>query len=793
MGGAHRGRAVGSGLRGRRGVAAVCWRRGVAAVRGRRGAAVACAAVAAVALALVGVAASGAFAPSGPGARTGLTVSASPGSVAGGSTAPADGTATLAGTAAVKGVPSYNPGEAHSPQLLRDLSGPLDRTGMTRQTALQPAATTASSLPKGVDVASFQHPNKAVINWSLVAQAGDKFAAIKATEAWSGTGTNGPYYKNPYYPADSSGATAAGLYVTAYAFANPNISDGTSQADYLAAYTNYKIGGLFLPVMLDLEYDPYVSTDGTNACYGLSPAAMVAWISQFVTETQKLTGQPPIIYTTAGWWDTCTGNSTAFSADPLWVAAYASNAPPLPAGWNDWTFWQYTSSGTVSGITGAVDQDYFTAGPGTRQTLAGSAVSIQVRSLNALAGQPVTYSATGLPAGLSITPGGLISGTASAPGAYAVTVTPSASSPVVPASESFTLYVHGTIAVRSPGSQSTVAGSPVGLQVQATDSAAGYKPAFTATGLPPGLSMSPAGRVSGWAYQAGTYQVKVSATDSLQASGSASFTWTIARAADQGAAGPFRLDNGGKCLDDTGYHTANGTRMQISTCTGATNQKWTVVQDGTLRVAGKCLDVYRGGTASRTPVVLYSCDGSGSQRWQFGTDGELVNTASGQCLDDPYSHTANGTKLDIYRCTGATNQRWTGPAAPFPSGVSGKCLDDFRHNAVNGTRADVYACDGGSSQHWTVMPDGTIRVFGKCLEVHNSGTASLTPVDINTCNGSAGQSWRMAPKGPIGSELINPHSGLCLADPGDSATNGTRLVIESCPATPDPGTSWHAM
>src|SRR5260370_35043341 len=91
------------------------------------------------------------------------------------------------------------------------------------------------------------------------------------------------------------------------------------------------------------------------------------------------------------------------------------------------------------------------------------------------------------------------------------------------------------------------------------------------------------------------------------------------------------------------------------------------------------------------------------------------------------------------------------------------------------------------------MPDGTIRVFGKCLEVHNSGTASLTPVDINTCNGSAGQSWRMAPKGPIGSELINPHSGLCLADPGDSATNGTRLVIESCPAPPDPGTSWHPM
>src|SRR5260370_40501961 len=115
---------------------------------------------------------------------------------------------------------------------------------------------------------------------------------------------------------------------------------------------------------------------------------MGAGTTRRVRGAQKVAGRRRIIYPTGGWWDTCTGNSTAFSADPLWVAAYASNAPPLPAGWNDWTFWQYTSSGTVSGITGAVDQDYFTAGPGTRQTLAGVRGSTQARPLNALAAQP---------------------------------------------------------------------------------------------------------------------------------------------------------------------------------------------------------------------------------------------------------------------------------------------------------------------------------------------------------------------------------------------------------------------
>lgn len=784
MGGAHHRRAG----RGKR------QHRGIAVVRRHRSRALAVAAVAAVALVFAGVGASKGITPWTPSASTRLAVTASPGSTAGGSTAPAGASAKPTGTAATKAIRRYNVGATHSPQLLHGLSGPLDHTGMkhavlrqattaTRSTA---AVTTSGNVLQGVDVASYQHPGGNPINWSAVAQAGYKFAAIKATE--------GTYYKNPWYPTDSPGANAAGLYVTAYAFAIPNYSDGTSQADYMVNYTNYKIGNLFMPMAVDLEYDPYASSDGTNICYGLSPSAMVTWISQFTTETQKLTGQLPIIYTTANWWNTCTGSSKAFTGDVLWVAAYAINTPPLPASWNDWSFWQYTSSGTVNGINtpGATDLDYFTSGPSTQQTLVGSAVSVQIHSLNALAGQAVTYSATGLPTGLSMTPTGLITGTASAAGAYHVTITPSASSPVLPASVSFTWYVHGTITVTAPGNQSTVSGSPVDLQVHATDSAAGYTPTITASGLPPGLSVNSAGQVSGWPYKTGTYSVTVSATDSLGASGSASFTLTVSAAANQGTAGPFRLADGGKCLDDPGFNTANGTRMDIWTCNGGANQRWTVVQDGTLRVSGKCLDAYHSGTANGTAVDLYSCNGSDAQRWQFGTDGQLVNPASGKCLDRG-SQTANGTKLQLYSCTGGTNQRWTGPASPFPSGIPGKCLDDPAFNTANGTRMDIWTCNGGANQHWTVNPDGTIRVSGKCLAVSNSGTASGTPVGISTCNGSSGQLWQMRPAGPIGSELVNPQSGLCLADPGDSTANGTKVAIESCPATPDPGTSWHVM
>ena len=240
----------------------------------------------------------------------------------------------------VDGVRRFNVGAAHSPALLRRLSGALGRTGQ----APAPAS------PSGVDVAAFQHLNGAAINWPQVASAGYGFAFIKESE--------GNYYVNPYYASDLAQAKAAGLYATGYHFAIPNVSDGVTQADFTVSHAGQAADGGTLPMALDIEYDPYISGDHTNNCYGLDPAQMVAWITAFDGEVQRLTGQAPIIYTTADWWDKCTGASTAFGANPLWVAAYGVSSPPLPAGWASWTFWQYTSSATIPGIIGNGDASY---------------------------------------------------------------------------------------------------------------------------------------------------------------------------------------------------------------------------------------------------------------------------------------------------------------------------------------------------------------------------------------------------------------------------------------------------
>jgi GH25 family lysozyme M1 (1,4-beta-N-acetylmuramidase) len=198
---------------------------------------------------------------------------------------------------------------------------------------------------QGISAAAAQHSGGASISWSQVAAAGYKFAAIQATE--------GTYYTNPYFAADLSAAKSAGLYAGASHFANPSSSNGTTQADYAVSHAHYAADGKTLPIELDIENNPY-----GPQCYGLSPSQMVSWIGAFSSGVQARTGRLPIIYTDAGWWDTCTGDSTAFAANPLWVASYSTPNPPLPAGWGSWTFWQH-ASGPVPGVSGAVGLSYF--------------------------------------------------------------------------------------------------------------------------------------------------------------------------------------------------------------------------------------------------------------------------------------------------------------------------------------------------------------------------------------------------------------------------------------------------
>ncbi|PZG20431.1 hypothetical protein C1J01_09435 [Nonomuraea aridisoli] len=198
-------------------------------------------------------------------------------------------------------------------------------------------AQAADGVP-GVDVSNWTGD----IDWATVAAGGGKFAFVHATE--------GTDYRNPRFEAQFGGAAAAGLVRGAYHFAQPHESDGTAQADFfLQNGGTWVSDGQTLPGVLDVEDNPYQSQNGKNSCYGLSVKDMVTWLKDFTTRYREATGRHAIIYTTTSWWQTCTGNSKAFAANPLWLARWGSEPGDLPKSWKRHTFWQSAEKGTLAG------------------------------------------------------------------------------------------------------------------------------------------------------------------------------------------------------------------------------------------------------------------------------------------------------------------------------------------------------------------------------------------------------------------------------------------------------------
>ncbi|KAL2042564.1 hypothetical protein N7G274_005058 [Stereocaulon virgatum] len=205
-----------------------------------------------------------------------------------------------------------------------------------------PAPLEKRATVQGFDISNYQ-PN---VNFKAAYNSGARFVIIKATE--------GTTYIDPSFSNHYTGATSAGLIRGGYHFAHPDRTTGATQATYFLAHGGgWSNDGITLPGMLDIEYNPNGST-----CYGLSPTAMVAWIQSFVDTYHAKTTRYPMIYSTADWWSTCTGNSNAFSSTcPLVLARYGSSVGNIPGGWPYQTIWQNADTYAYGG-----DSDIFNGG-----------------------------------------------------------------------------------------------------------------------------------------------------------------------------------------------------------------------------------------------------------------------------------------------------------------------------------------------------------------------------------------------------------------------------------------------
>ncbi len=189
----------------------------------------------------------------------------------------------------------------------------------------------SSNMVSGIDVSYYQGS----IDWQSVKDAGTAFAFARATY---GTTKVDPQFSVNWQVMKNAGVTRG-----AYHFFVAS-EDALDQAN-LFINTVGSLSSGDLPPVLDVE-----AGSGTSG-------SLVNDVQIWLSAVEQKLGLTPMIYTAPSYWNEYM--NADFGKYPLWVAEYGVTTPKSVKGWSGWTFWQHSQSGSVAGIEGTVDLDYF--------------------------------------------------------------------------------------------------------------------------------------------------------------------------------------------------------------------------------------------------------------------------------------------------------------------------------------------------------------------------------------------------------------------------------------------------
>ncbi len=259
--------------------------------------------------------------------------------------------------------------------------------------------------------------------------------------------------------------------------------------------------------------------------------------------------------------------------------------------------WTYGPPPAAPAITSA-DSATFTAGNGGSFSFTSSGYPLPLH----------TVTDGGLPAGVSLSPAGVLSGTPASDtgGAYPVLITAS-NSVGSAATQEFTLVVDQAPIITSLHSETFVEGTAGKFKVKAS---AYPKATFTETGaLPAGLTLSKSGVLSGTPTVTGTFKIKLIATNSAGTS-KQSFTLTVAASTGNGSAPIITsLDNAAFVVASPGKFTVKANETATFTETGALPAGVTLSPSGVLSGTPEAEGTYK--------IELIATNSSGTGKQSF--------------------------------------------------------------------------------------------------------------------------------------------------------------------------------
>ncbi len=216
-------------------------------------------------------------------------------------------------------------------------AGHEEEVGSSAEALTRKCSTPSNGPGQGRDVSVYQGN----FNWAAAHAGGVVFGYARVSDGLGAIDST--------FAGNWASMKANGVLRGAYQFFEPG-EDEVAQANMVVQHVG-KLGAGDLPATIDVEVTG-----------GQAPATIAAKVRHWLQIVEAGTGKRPIIYTGGYFWQDNVGD-TSFGAYPLWIAAYI-DCPSIPAGWSDWTIWQYSDG------AGTLDHDVFNGGLPALQALA---------------------------------------------------------------------------------------------------------------------------------------------------------------------------------------------------------------------------------------------------------------------------------------------------------------------------------------------------------------------------------------------------------------------------------------